>query len=174
MIQIPDEDDTPFSLPRDVPEIMPVDYPDLDSNVDLHEAYDEGLDDVVDFDPYRLDDDPIKSSKRLMKAGLGGHEWFTIDHDIIRRWSEQRNGQPAHIKGTEGGLDKGGLCIRFQDEEPELAIEMLTWDKFFKIFEKNKLAFLYKDKSPSGAESRFYKFVNRSDIGRISSAREQK
>lgn len=169
--QLPDEDDTPFSLPRDTPEIMPVDYPGLDDSVDPQEAYDEGLDDVVDVDPYRTDDDPIKSAKRAMKAGVGGKEIFTIDHYIIRRWVEHRYGHPAHIKGIENGLDKGGLYISFEDEEPDIDIELIDWEQFFKLFEKNNLAFLYKTKTRSGAESRFYKFMDRTDVGRITEAR---
>jgi len=171
MAQLPDEDDTPFSLPSDAPELMPVDYPELDGNVDPHEAYDEGLDDVIDVDPYRTDDDPIKSAERAMKAGVSGKEKYTVNHDVVRRWVEHRSGRPAHIIGTENGLDKGGLYIAFEDEEPDIDIEPINWEKFFKLFEKNHLALLYETKTRSGAESQFYKFIDRTDVGRITEAR---
>jgi hypothetical protein len=171
MTQLPHEDDTPFSLPRDVPEVMPVDYPSLNGDADLHEAYDEGLDDVIDIDPYRLDDDAIKSAKRLMKAGIAGKEFYTLDHDLIQRWAQYRYGHPAHVKGVEDGLDRGGLYLYFKDREPDVDIKHINWDKFFRVFEKNKLAFVYRRKTRSGALSRFYRFVDRRDVERITEAR---
>ena len=171
MVREPFEDDTPFSLPKDVPENMPIDYPGLDSNVDSHEAYDEGLDDIVDTDPYREDDDPIKSSKRLMRAGAGGKEKYTTNHDVIRAWAKHRFGHPARIKDASKSLDEGGLYIYFEDREPDIEFLRIKWSEFFKIFEHNHLAFLYKTKTLSGSESRFYKFLNRRDADRISTAR---
>ena len=138
MTQLPHEDGTPFSLPRDVPEVMPIDYPELNGGADLHEAYDEGLDDLIDINPYRLDDDANKSAKRLMNAGVAGKEFYTLDHGIIQRWSEYRYGHPTHIKGVSDGLDRGGLYINFEDEEPDVDTEHIDWGKFFQIFEKNK------------------------------------
>lgn len=172
MPQLPDEDDTPFSLPRDVPEIVPVDYPELDASIDPHEAYDEGIDDSIDTEPYSFDDDPVKATKRAMNAGVGGKEKFTANHDVIRRWAENRHGHPAHIVGIDDGLDKGGLYIHFEDTEPEVEVETISWVNFFKIFDKNKLALLYKSKLPSGTESRFYRFVDRVDASRITQARQ--
>lgn len=171
MTQQPREDNTPFSLPRDVPEVVPIDYPELNGSVDLHEAYDEGLDDVLDVDPYRLDDDAVKSAKRLMKAGIAGKEFYTLDHDRIQRWAEYRYGHPAHIKGVADGLDRGGLYIYFEDEEPDVDIEHIDWKRFFRIFEKNKLAFVYRRKTRSGDTSHFYRFVDRRDVERITEAR---
>lgn len=171
MIQLPREDDTPFSLPRDAPAVMPIDYPDLDTDIDLHEAYDEGLDDTVDVDPYRFDDDAVKSTNRLMKAGTAGKENYTVDHDIIHRWMEYRDGYPARIKGAEDGLDKGGLYVQFEDVEPDTDVERINWSKFFDIFEKNKLAFVYRNKTLSGAMSSFYRFMDRLDVERLTEAR---
>ncbi len=54
-MQQPSEDDTPFSLPHDTPTLTPLDYPDYDGGVDLQEAYDEGMDDTVDANPYEYD-----------------------------------------------------------------------------------------------------------------------
>lgn len=169
MTQLPHEDDTPFSLPRDVPEIMPIDFPELDGNVDPHEAYDEGLDDVIDIDPYRLDDD-VKSTRRLMRAGIAGKEFYTLDHDKIQRWAEYRYGYPARIKAVTGGLDRGGLYIYFDNTEPDIDLEHIDWKKFFRIFDRNKLAFVYRQKNRSGEVSHFYRLVDRHDVERITEA----
>lgn len=80
----------------------------------------------------------------------------TTDHDTIRKWVEKREGRPSVIR-TKG---KGGvLRIDFGDKEE--AFEELDWDAFFKIFDENKLAFLYQDKTADGGTSRFNKFVDR-------------
>jgi len=80
----------------------------------------------------------------------------TTDHDEIRNWAEERGGRPSVIR-TEG---KGGvLRIDFGDKED--AFEEIEWDEFFQIFDQNKLAFLYQDKTADGGTSRFNKFVER-------------
>jgi len=81
----------------------------------------------------------------------------TTDHDTIRKWAEARNGHPARVKDTG---DKGGL-LRIDFNEPEERLEEISWDEFFRIFEENKLAFLYQDKLEDGATSRFNKLVAR-------------
>lgn len=39
--------DTPFSQPSDATQRLPVDHPSKDDPADLHEAYDEGVDDAL-------------------------------------------------------------------------------------------------------------------------------
>ncbi|MDB5472947.1 MAG: hypothetical protein JWP99_250 [Devosia sp.] len=80
----------------------------------------------------------------------------TIEHDEIRQWAEARDGHPAMVE-TKG---KGGI-LRIDFGEPEDNLKQISWDEFFDIFDRNKLAFLYQDKTSDGGESRFNKFVNR-------------
>ena len=80
----------------------------------------------------------------------------TTDHDDIRQWAEARDGHPAKVDtGGEGGI----LRIDFGEKEDNLT--PIEWDEFFKIFDENKLAFLYQDETSDGGQSRFNKFVNR-------------
>ncbi|MBM9593373.1 hypothetical protein [Roseitranquillus sediminis] len=80
----------------------------------------------------------------------------TTDHDQIRKWTEARGGYPAHVKGTgEGGI----LRIEFDESDEDL--EKIEWDRFFDLFEENKLAFLYQEETKGGGTSRFNKFVSR-------------
>jgi hypothetical protein len=80
----------------------------------------------------------------------------TTDHQTIQRWAEERAGRPSVVR-TKG---KGGvLRIDFGEKEDEF--EEVGWDEFFKIFDQNKLAFLYQDKTKDGDISRFNKFVER-------------
>ncbi|MBV8193446.1 MAG: hypothetical protein JOY64_32565 [Alphaproteobacteria bacterium] len=81
------------------------------------------------------------------------------DHDEIRQWAEERGGRPACVKRTE---DKRGSCVlRFDFAEKDPALEDISWDEFFRIFDENELALLEQDKTASGKISRFSKFVNR-------------
>ncbi|KPH05862.1 hypothetical protein CO657_35560 (plasmid) [Rhizobium acidisoli] len=81
----------------------------------------------------------------------------TTDHKKIQTWAEKRDGKPAVIRsGGKGGV----LRIDFGEKEEEF--DEIGWDEFFKIFDENKLAFLYQDKTKDGKTSRFNKFVERS------------
>jgi hypothetical protein len=80
----------------------------------------------------------------------------TTDHDKIQKWAKERKGRPSVIR-TEG---KGGV-LRIDFGEREEEFEEIDWEEFFKIFDENKLAFLYQDKTNDGKTSRFNKFVAR-------------
>lgn len=81
----------------------------------------------------------------------------TTDHQAIRNWAEARDGRPAVIRtGGKGGI----LRIDFGEKEEEF--EEIGWEEFFKIFDKNQLAFLYQGETKEGKKSRFNKFVERS------------
>ena len=80
----------------------------------------------------------------------------TTDHEVIRKWAEERDGRPSVIR-TKG---KGGL-LRIDFGEKEEEFEEIEWEEFFKIFDQNKLAFLYQEKTKEGEISRFSKFVER-------------
>ena len=45
----------------------------------------------------------------------------TIDHDEIRRWVEERNGRPAHVKRTGNDGDPGLLRIDFPGGDEEIS-----------------------------------------------------
>lgn len=82
----------------------------------------------------------------------------TTDHDKIRKWVEERNGRPSIVRATE---DKGGGLLRIEFRDKVDALEDIDWDEFFQIFDDNKLAFLYQDRTKDGEVSRFNKFVER-------------
>jgi hypothetical protein len=84
----------------------------------------------------------------------------TTDHDTIKKWIESRKGHPAVVRATEDNGRSGGL-LRVEFRDPEDKLEEVDWDEFFKIFDENKLAFLYQDKTADGHVSRFNKFIAR-------------
>ena len=82
----------------------------------------------------------------------------TTDHDAIRKWVEERDGQPARVDASGG---PGILRIDFAERDADLA--PISWEEFFKIFDESDLAFLHQDKTEDGKTSRFNKFVDRED-----------
>ena len=100
----------------------------------------------------------------MAKAKTSHDAKTTTNHDEISRWVEERGGHPAIVKGTE----KGGsalLRVDYPGYSGEDRLEEISWDEFFKIFDENKLAFLYQDRTEDGGLSRFSKFVERSHVG---------
>ncbi|MBD9371797.1 hypothetical protein IB238_03970 [Rhizobium sp. ARZ01] len=78
----------------------------------------------------------------------------TSNHTEIREWVEERNGRPAKVRG-----EKTGGILRIDFGKPEDALEAISWDDFFRIFDENDLAFLHQDKTFEGKISRFNKFI---------------
>lgn len=94
-----------------------------------------------------------------MKAG---ESHTTTDHKVIRKWVEERRGQPATVKGTgRGGEEAGILRINFPGYSGEESLEEISWEEFFDKFDEKKLAFLYQEKTGGGEQSRFCKFGGR-------------
>ena len=84
----------------------------------------------------------------------------TRDHETIRRWAEERGGQPASVKGTERGSDEAGILrMDFPGRGEDDKLEPISWDEFFEKFDETNLEFLYQDKTQDGGTSRFFKFV---------------
>jgi hypothetical protein len=100
----------------------------------------------------------------MAKAKMSHESKTTTNHEEIQKWVEARGGRPAIVKGTK----KGGsalLRIDYPGFEGEDTLETIEWDEFFEIFDENKLAFLYQDKTADGGQSRFSKFVERTHTG---------
>jgi len=85
----------------------------------------------------------------------------TTDHKKIQKWTEERGGWPARVKGTDKGDSSGILRIDYKGFSGSESLEKITWEEFFDAFEENNLAFLYQDKVSSGEESRFSKLIDR-------------
>lgn len=85
----------------------------------------------------------------------------TTNHSEIQRWTEERGGFPARVKGTDKGNKSGIIRIDYQGFSGTDTLEKITWEEFFDAFEKNKLAFLFQDTVSSGEKSRFSKLIDR-------------
>ncbi len=87
----------------------------------------------------------------------------TIDHDEIRRWVEERGGNPATVKRTGDKNEPGILRIDFPGFSGEGSLEPISWDAFFEKFEESQLAFVYQEETADGNTSHFSKLVRRNE-----------
>jgi len=98
----------------------------------------------------------------MANTDSGKESKITADHEIIKKWAEERGGIPSIVKGTGGAKIPGIIRFDFPKAGPSPNLEHISWDEFFKIFEDRKLALLYQERTATGELSRFNKFVSRS------------
>lgn len=81
----------------------------------------------------------------------------TKNHEEIRKWVEKRGGHPA-VVAAENNDDAGGL-LRIDYDDPgansDNRLNRIAWNEFFKILDRNDLAFLHNP----AVDSRFSKIV---------------
>ncbi len=94
-------------------------------------------------------------------AALSAESKTTTNHDEIRKWVEERGGEPARVKGTDDGHSPGVLRIDYPGFSGEGTLEAITWEEFFEAFDENNLAFLYQEQTKDGEISRFSKLIDR-------------
>jgi hypothetical protein len=107
----------------------------------------------------RIKTSPHGRSSAIRDHGRGSAK-MTTDHETIRRWAEKRGGHPATVKATTDDTT-GVLRIDFPGFSGERSLKEVSWNDFFKKFDREHLAFLYQEKTASGRTSRFGKFVDR-------------
>jgi ferritin-like metal-binding protein YciE len=83
----------------------------------------------------------------------------TQDLEEIREWAEARGGKPAAVKRTGKKNAPGILRIDFPGYSGQDTLEEISWDDWYKKFQKENLTFLYQDRNKDGKESRFFKLV---------------
>jgi hypothetical protein len=94
-------------------------------------------------------------------AGQPQGSKITTDHDIIKRWIQEREGRPATIEGHEEEDGPEALRVKFEDIKNENEkLETIGWDQFFEYFDDEHFAFLYQDETVDGEVSHFYRFIN--------------
>ncbi|MDR0307875.1 MAG: hypothetical protein LBI42_13705 [Chitinispirillales bacterium] len=86
---------------------------------------------------------------------------MTIDHQVIKKWVEERGGAPAGVENSKMAVQEAGvLRIRFPGQ-PSEDMEVISWDQFFTKFDQAHLAFMYEECTESGSLSTFFKFISR-------------
>jgi hypothetical protein len=85
----------------------------------------------------------------------------TTNHGEIRRWAEERGARPACVKGTGGSGDTGMIRLDFPGYSGSDSLQHISWDEWFRAFDRNGLALVYQDRTADGAKSNFNKLVSR-------------
>lgn len=86
----------------------------------------------------------------------------TTDHDVIRRWVEQKGGKPAAVDRTHDDEDVGIIRLMFPDnpKSHHASLMEISWEEFFEKFEESKLALTYDERTS------FNKLVGRDTVER--------
>jgi hypothetical protein len=87
-----------------------------------------------------------------------GRSLATTNHDVIRRWAEERNAVPATVEGTEHGDRLGVLRFDFGGDSDRL--RHVSWEEWFETFDARRLNFLYQEERKDGKQSNFFRFEN--------------
>ncbi|WP_212745908.1 hypothetical protein [Sinomonas susongensis] len=106
--------------------------------------------------------DSLKYSQEITspedKPEREGRSLVTTNHEVIRKWAEERNGSPATVEGTEHGDHLGVLRIDFGAKNDKL--RHIDWDEWFETFDERGLNFIYQEQRSDGSQSNFFQLEN--------------
>lgn len=88
-----------------------------------------------------------------------GQTLVTTDHDVIRRWAEERDAQPATIEGTEHDGHLGVLRFDFGGDSGD-RLQHASWEEWFRTFDERNLNFIYQEHRTDGSPSNFFRLDN--------------
>jgi hypothetical protein len=88
-----------------------------------------------------------------------GRSLITQDHDVIRRWAQERGARPATVPGTEHGDHLGVLRFNFPDYGGE-DLREVSWEEWFATFDARGLRFIYQEHTSDGTRSNFFRLEN--------------
>jgi hypothetical protein len=85
--------------------------------------------------------------------------FITIDHDLVRSWAEVRDARPSKFEGMTKPSP-----LRFDLGPPDAGLTEMSWTEFFEEFERDNLAFYYRDMAPTGEHDDLHGFVSRAAV----------
>lgn len=88
-----------------------------------------------------------------------GRSLVTTDHEVIRRWAEDRGAEPSTVPGSEYEGRPGRLMFDFPGYGGE-NLEHISWDDWFRTFDERELNFLYQEHKKDGSQSNFFQLEN--------------
>ncbi|RKN39134.1 hypothetical protein [Micromonospora endolithica] len=86
-----------------------------------------------------------------------GRSLVTTNHDVIRRWAQERNARPATITGTEQDGRAGVLTFHVPGYRESSRVREITWDEWFRTFDLRKLNLIFQEQLRDGRQSTFFR-----------------
>lgn len=86
-----------------------------------------------------------------------GKSLATRNHEVIKKWAEERQATPSTIPGTEHASHLGVLRFNFPGFGGR-ELQEVSWDEWFRAFDERKLVFLFQEHRSDGKQSNFFKF----------------
>ncbi len=86
-----------------------------------------------------------------------GQSLATQNHEVIKKWAEERGAKPAAVPGTEHQGHAGVLRFDFPGYGGQ-KLQQISWEDWFKAFDERKLVFLFQEHLKNGRQSNFFKF----------------
>ena len=84
-----------------------------------------------------------------------------IEHQRIREWAEARGAKPACVRGTGRKGDPGIIRLDFPGYSSGDTLVEITWEEWFKAFDRHSLALIMQEETADGVTSNFNKLVSR-------------
>ncbi|UBU18366.1 Rho termination factor N-terminal domain-containing protein [Nonomuraea gerenzanensis] len=88
-----------------------------------------------------------------------GRSLVTTNHEVIKRWAEEREAVPATVEGTEHGDHLGVLRLDFPGYGGD-KLRQVSWDEWFGTFDERGLNFIYQERRSDGSPSNFFRLEN--------------
>jgi hypothetical protein len=88
-----------------------------------------------------------------------GRSLITTDHEVIRKWAEEREAKPATVPGTEHDDRPGVLRFDFPGYGGQ-ELKEIAWDDWFRTFDGRKLNSIYQEHKKDGSLSNFFRLEN--------------
>jgi hypothetical protein len=89
-----------------------------------------------------------------------GRSLVTTNHDVIRKWAEERNAIPATVEGTKQRDTISVLRFDFPLGPSRSRLRHVSWDEWFKAFDERGLNFIYQEQTTNGRQSNFFRLEN--------------
>lgn len=86
-----------------------------------------------------------------------GRSLVTSNHEVIKRWAQERGAKPATIEGTERGDRPGVLTFDFPGWRSGGRLREVSWADWFKTFDGRRLNFIYQEQQSNGRQSNFFR-----------------
>ncbi|NJC73130.1 hypothetical protein HC031_25925 [Planosporangium thailandense] len=89
-----------------------------------------------------------------------GKSLVTTNHEVIRKWAEERGAVPATVAGTEHEGRPGVLRFDFPPLGADDRLRQVGWDGWFGTFDGRGLKFIFQEKLANGRQSNFFRLEN--------------